>query len=199
MSTESTKVGEPVVTVRGLRKRYAATVAVDGLDLDVSPGEVFAMLGPNGAGKTTTVEILEGWRHRDAGEVRVLGRDPTTADRPWRSRIGIVAQSLADAPELTVEEIVTHVAGYYPRPRDPATTIDLVGLKGKAGARVKALSGGQRRRLDVALGMAGDPELLFLDEPTTGFSPEARRGFWELVEQLSADGTTIVLTTHYPQ
>ena len=185
------------ITVHGLRKRYGQLDAVGGLDLTVGPGEVFALLGPNGAGKTTTVEILEGHRVRDSGEVSVLGVDPGTAGRAWRARIGIVLQTVNDAAELTVRETVRHFAGYYPDSRDPDEVIELVGLTEKAGARVRTLSGGQRRRLDVALGVVGRPELLFLDEPTTGFDPEARRQFWDLIRMLAQDGTTILLTTHY--
>jgi ABC-2 type transport system ATP-binding protein len=185
------------VVVRGLRKHYGETRAVDGLDLQVEPGEVFAVLGPNGAGKTTTVEILEGHRQRDSGEVSVLGVDPAHAGRHWRSRIGIVLQDAGDQAELTVSEVVRHFAEYYPTPRDADEVIDAVGLTEKAGTRTRQLSGGQRRRLDVALGIVGRPELLFLDEPTTGFDPEARRAFWELIRGLRKDGTTILLTTHY--
>jgi ABC-2 type transport system ATP-binding protein len=158
---------------------------------------VFALLGPNGAGKTTTVEVLEGYRRRDTGEVHVLGEDPEHADRRWRSRIGVVLQSNADHAELTVAELVRHFAGFYPRPHDPDEVIARVGLEGSRDARTRALSGGQRRRLDVALGIVGHPELLFLDEPTTGFDPQARRQFWDLVAALRDDGTTILLTTHY--
>ncbi|HWM02163.1 MAG TPA: ABC transporter ATP-binding protein [Actinophytocola sp.] len=185
------------IEVRGLRKSYSGVAAVDGVDLHIRPGEVFALLGPNGAGKTTTVEILEGHRRRDAGEVSVLGEDPGTAGRAWRGRIGIVLQTANDAAELTVAESVRHYAGYYADPADPAEVIDQVGLTEKAGAKVKSLSGGQRRRLDVALGVVGRPELLFLDEPTTGFDPAARRQFWELIRTLARAGTTILLTTHY--
>ncbi|HEY7596455.1 MAG TPA: ABC transporter ATP-binding protein [Actinophytocola sp.] len=185
------------IQVRGLRKSYADTVAVDGIDLDIPQGQVFALLGPNGAGKTTTVEILEGHRTRTAGEVSVLGQDPAKAGRAWRARIGIVLQTANDAAELTVRESVRHYAGYYPRPADPDAVIEQVGLTEKARTRVKQLSGGQRRRLDVALGIVGRPELVFLDEPTTGFDPEARRHFWDLIRALAADGTTILLTTHY--
>ncbi len=188
---------EAAIKVTGLRKRYGDKQAVDGLDLEVRRGEIFAVLGPNGAGKTTTVEILEGFRRRDAGEVAVLGVDPQHGDRRWRSRIGIVLQSLEDRPELTVREQVHHAARFYPRPRDPEEVIATVGLAEKAATRSRQLSGGQRRRLDVALGIIGSPELVFLDEPTTGFDPEARRAFWELVRALRADGTTILLTTHY--
>jgi ABC-2 type transport system ATP-binding protein len=185
------------VVVRGLRKSYGERTAVDGIDLDVAHGEVFALLGPNGAGKTTTVEILEGYRARDAGEVSVLGHDPAAPTPGWRARVGIVLQSVADHSELTVRETVRHFAGDYPRPRDPDEVIETVGLTGSAGQRTRLLSGGQRRRLDVALGILGRPELLFLDEPTTGFDPAARRLFWALVEGLAREGTTILLTTHY--
>ncbi|WP_088289616.1 ABC transporter ATP-binding protein [Kineosporia sp. A_224] len=185
------------VRVRGLRKSYGDKQAVDGIDLDIERGEVFALLGPNGAGKTTTVEILEGYRHRDGGEVDVLGADPASAGRSWRSRIGIVLQTSNENAELTVEEMVRHFALYYPGSRDPDEVIAAVGLEEKRRARMRALSGGQRRRLDVALGIVGNPELLFLDEPTTGFDPQARRDFWDLVRSLRSDGTTILLTTHY--
>lgn len=187
----------PAVQVRGLHKRYGAKRAVDGLDLQVERGEIVAVLGPNGAGKTTTVETLEGFRRADAGHVRVLGEDPATAGRAWRSRIGVVLQTNDDLAEATVRELVHHFAGFYPAPRDPEDVIDAVGLREKVGTRARQLSGGQRRRLDVALGVVGDPELLFLDEPTTGFDPEARLEFWDLVEGLRAGGTTILLTTHY--
>ncbi|MCL1870387.1 MAG: ABC transporter ATP-binding protein [Promicromonosporaceae bacterium] len=185
------------VRVRGLRKRYGTHQALDGLDLDIERGEVFAILGPNGAGKTTTVEILEGFRSRDGGQVRVLGEDPALAGRAWRARLGVVLQDSRDLSEVTVGEIVRATAAYYPAPRDPHEVIDAVGLAAKARTRVRALSGGQRRRLDVALGIVGRPELLFLDEPTTGFDPEARHQFWDLVRSLRDGGTTIVLTTHY--
>jgi ABC-2 type transport system ATP-binding protein len=185
------------ISVRGLRKSYGEIAAVAGLDLDVRQGEVFALLGPNGAGKTTTVEILEGFRRRDGGEVSVLCVDPARADAAWRSRIGIVLQGTGEFDELTVAEVVSHFAAYYPAPDDPAAVIARVGLTGKARSRTHALSGGQKRRLDVALGIIGRPELLFLDEPTTGFDPEARREFWELIRDLAAAGTTILLTTHY--
>ncbi|GAA2110912.1 ABC transporter ATP-binding protein [Actinomadura alba] len=183
--------------VRDLRKSYGANKAVDGIDLDIAQGEVFALLGPNGAGKSTTVEILEGHRRRDSGEVRVLGCDPGRATREWRSRLGIVPQTSGDSSELTVREMVRHFAGYHPEPSDPEAVIHAVGLSEKAGVRLGRLSGGQRRRVDVALGIIGRPELLFLDEPTTGFDPEARRRFWKLIEDLSHGGTTILLTTHY--
>ncbi|MEV0642619.1 ABC transporter ATP-binding protein [Streptomyces sp. NPDC050619] len=188
---------ELAVDVRGLRKRYGDVTAVDGIDLGIRKGEVFGLLGPNGAGKSTTVEILQGNRGRDAGEVTVLGADPAHGTRAWRSRVGIVWQDESAPAELTVGETVRHFARYYPRPRDPEEVIGLVGLEAKAGSRIKALSGGQRRRLDVALGVIGDPELLLLDEPTTGFDPAARRQFWDLIRKLSHEGTTILLTTHY--
>ena len=185
------------IRVRGLRKAYAGVPAVDGLDLDVEHGEVFALLGPNGAGKTTTVEILEGYRRRDSGEVAVLGADPARPGPGWRARIGIVLQSSGGHDELSVQELVHHFAGYYPDARDPDEVIAAVGLEEKRVTRARHLSGGQRRRLDVALGILGNPELLFLDEPTTGFDPEARREFWALITSLADGGTTIILTTHY--
>jgi ABC-2 type transport system ATP-binding protein len=188
---------DATVRVRDLRKSYPGVTAVDGVDLDIRHGEIFALLGPNGAGKTTTVEILEGYRRRSSGELSVLGTDPERGDRHWRSRIGIVLQSNADASELSVRELVRHFAGYYPNPADPDQVIDSVGLTEKAGAKLRQLSGGQRRRVDVALGIIGNPELIFLDEPTTGFDPEARRQFWGLIGGLADEGTTILLTTHY--
>ncbi|MEU1751677.1 ABC transporter ATP-binding protein [Micromonospora matsumotoense] len=226
---------ELAISVRGLRKAYGDNVAVAGVDLDVHRGEVFALLGPNGAGKTTTVEILEGYRQRDAGQVSVLGSDPglvfgsrlrgsqarsshdpglvfgsrlrgsragsaPTSRRQaadWRSRVGIVLQGTGEFDELTVAEVVRHFSGFYPGADDPDKVVERVGLGAKANARTHTLSGGQKRRLDVALGIIGRPELLFLDEPTTGFDPEARREFWELIRDLAAAGTTIVLTTHY--
>ncbi|MFE6450452.1 ABC transporter ATP-binding protein [Nocardiopsis dassonvillei] len=190
-------MSETAIEVHGLRKKYGDDEAVAGVDLSVRRGEVFALLGPNGAGKSTTVEILEGFRHRDDGTVRVLGEDPGTAGRRWRSRIGVVWQGETLIPQLSVREVVRHFAGYYPAPRDPDAVVDLVGLGEKSRARVTSLSGGQRRRLDVALGIIGRPELLFLDEPTTGFDPGARRDFWTLIGDLARGGTTIVLTTHY--
>jgi ABC-2 type transport system ATP-binding protein len=188
---------EPAIRVRGLRKTYGAQVAVEGLDLDVARGECFALLGPNGAGKTTVVEILEGYRPRSGGEVDVLGIDPARPNRDWRARVGIVLQGTGEFETVTVREAVTHFAKYYPAPRDPEEVISAVGLTGKANSRAGTLSGGQRRRLDVALGIIGRPELLFLDEPTTGFDPEARQEFWELIRGLSTEGVTILLTTHY--
>ncbi|WP_035698906.1 ABC transporter ATP-binding protein, partial [Glycomyces tenuis] len=190
-------MNDTAIRVRGLRKRYGGTPAVDGLDLDVTRGETLAVLGPNGAGKSTTVQILSAQLPRDGGEVAVLGTDPAQADRRFRSRLGIVSQTAGDLLELTVAEVVRHFAGYYPRPRDPGRVIAEVGLAEQAKRKIRQLSGGQRRRVDVALGVVGNPELLFLDEPTTGFDPEARRRFWDLVRSLAADGTTILLTTHY--
>jgi ABC-2 type transport system ATP-binding protein len=189
-----------VISVQGLKKSYGATQAVNGVDLEISQGEIFALLGPNGAGKTTTVEILEGFRNRDSGDVKVLGFDPATkgsAAQSWRDRIGIVLQSTEDAGDLTVYESVSHFAKYYKSPKDPREVIDLVGLTEKAESLGRTLSGGQRRRLDVALGIIGSPELIFLDEPTTGFDPEARRAFWSLIRDLRDEGATILLTTHY--
>ena len=185
------------VEVTGLHKRYGDKLAVDGLDLHVETGEIVAVLGPNGAGKTTTVEILEGYRHRDSGRVAVLGQDPQHADRGWRARVGVVLQDVAAGSESTVEELVRHYALFYPAPRDPDEVIAAVGLDEKRRTRARHLSGGQRRRLDVALGVVGRPELLFLDEPTTGFDPEARHAFWDLIAGLRSGGTTILLTTHY--
>ena len=189
-----------VISVAGLKKSYGSTQAVSGVDLQISQGEIFALLGPNGAGKTTTVEILEGFRDRDSGEVKVLGFDPATkgaAGQAWRDRIGIVLQSTEDTGDLTVYESVSHFAKYYKSPKDPREVIDLVGLSEKVDARGRTLSGGQRRRLDVALGIIGSPELIFLDEPTTGFDPEARRAFWSLIRNLRDEGATVLLTTHY--
>jgi ABC-2 type transport system ATP-binding protein len=185
------------IRVAGLRKTYGEVEAVAGLDFEVAEGECFALLGPNGAGKTTTVEILEGYRRRSAGEVEVLGFDPERGERSFRERIGIVLQSAGVDRELTVEEIVGLFGGYYPHPRDVGDVVDLVGLDEKRTARVKTLSGGQQRRLDLALGIIGDPDLIFLDEPTTGFDPSARRRSWELVDSLRDLGKTILLTTHY--
>lgn len=181
----------------GLHKSYGGTKAVADIDLSVPRGEVFALLGPNGAGKSTTVEILEGFRRRDSGTVRVLGEDPGTAGRHWRARIGVVWQRETLMPQLSVRAVVRHFAGYYPAADDPDEVIGRVGLAEKAAAHVNSLSGGQQRRLDVALGIVGRPELLFLDEPTTGFDPRARRDFWDLLRGLAHGGTTIVLTTHY--
>jgi ABC-2 type transport system ATP-binding protein len=188
------------IEVRGLVKKYANKTAVAGIDLTVERGEIFALLGPNGAGKTTTVEILEGYRSANSGEIKVLGFDPATkgsAGQKWRNRIGVVLQSASDAADLSVIETVSHFANYYENSKDINQVIADVGLTEKINSRVHQLSGGQRRRLDVALGIIGSPELLFLDEPTTGFDPEARRSFWELIRTLKSEGTTIVLTTHY--
>ncbi|MCP2325111.1 ABC-2 type transport system ATP-binding protein [Hamadaea flava] len=185
------------ISVSGLRKSYQDKAAVDGLDLSVARGEIFALLGPNGAGKTTTVEILEGFRKRDAGSVDVLGVDPGHAPLSWRTRVGVVLQGTGEFDELKVSEVVRHFARFYPDPTDPDEVIEQVGLAEKADARTHTLSGGQMRRLDVALGIVNKPELLFLDEPTTGFDPVARREFWELIRGLRAGGTTILLTTHY--
>ncbi|MBA2615500.1 MAG: ABC transporter ATP-binding protein [Actinobacteria bacterium] len=185
------------IEVHDLRKSYGDREVLHGLDLAVETGEVFALLGPNGAGKTTTVEILEGYRRRDGGDVCVLGTDPEQADADFRARIGIVLQSSAVYPTLTVEEIVALFAGYYPAPRDPDEVLVLVGLEDKCRARVRTLSGGQLRRLDLALALVGDPELIFLDEPTTGFDPAARRQAWNTLRGMRELGKTILLTTHY--
>jgi ABC-2 type transport system ATP-binding protein len=190
-------VPEPAISISGLRMSYGETEAVRGIDLEVAQGEIFAFLGPNGAGKTTTVEILEGYRHRTGGEVRVLGEDPATAGSAWRDRIGIVLQSNSLDPYLTVRESLQLYAGYFSHPRSVEETIALVGLEEKAEERARKLSGGQQRRLDVGMALVGDPELLFLDEPTTGFDPSARRQFWDVIESLRALGKTIFLTTHY--
>ena len=189
-----------LIEVKGLKKSYGDVHAVRGVDLEIAQGEIFSLLGPNGAGKTTTVEILEGFRTRDSGTVSVLGFDPQTRghqSREWRNRIGIVLQSSADAGDLTVVETIDHFSGYYSNPRNVDEVIHSVGLVEKEDALIRNLSGGQRRRLDVALGIIGNPELLFLDEPTTGFDPEARRSFWALIQSLRSGGTTILLTTHY--
>jgi ABC-2 type transport system ATP-binding protein len=185
------------VSVRGLRKSYGKYEAVRGIDFDIEPGEVFGLLGPNGAGKTTTVEILEGYRPYDAGTVEVLGEDPRAAGRAWRERIGVVLQQSQLWPNLSVHETLRMFAGYYDRPRDVDEVIDLVGLAEKRAARVKTLSGGQKRRVDLGLALVGDPELVFLDEPTTGFDPQARRAAWEMIRSLRSLGKTILLTTHY--
>jgi ABC-2 type transport system ATP-binding protein len=188
---------EPAILVRGLRKSYGELEAVAGFDLVVQEGEVFALLGPNGAGKTTTVEILEGYRSRDAGEVSVLGFDPARAERAMKERIGIVLQSTGVEPYLTVAEVIDMCRGYYPHPRPLDELLALVDLAAQADMRVGKLSGGQRRRLDLAVGLAGDPDLLFLDEPTTGFDPGARRQAWEVVRNLTGLGKTVLLTTHF--
>ncbi len=189
-----------VIEVSELRKSYGALSVVKGISLSINKGEIFAILGPNGAGKTTSVEILEGFRTADSGTIRVLDTDPAIKGRAaleWRDRIGIVLQSTQDTAELTVREAISHFASYYSNPREVDDVIELVGLKEKADDRARTLSGGQRRRLDVGLGIIGRPEVLFLDEPTTGFDPEARRAFWLLIRQLRDEGTTILLTTHY--
>ncbi|WP_066039394.1 ABC transporter ATP-binding protein [Herbiconiux solani] len=195
MSTDDTS--DPAVRVRDLRKDYGHFHAVDGISFDIERGETFALLGPNGAGKSTTVEILEGYRERTSGEVSVLGQDPRHAGLAWKARLGIVLQQTGESGNVSVREQLAHFASLYPNPRDVDEVIAAVGLEEKAKTRIKSLSGGQRRRVDVALGIVGRPELLFLDEPTTGFDPEARRQFWELIRSLSREGTTIVLTTHY--
>ena len=189
-----------VIEVRNLHKNYGPLQAVDGVDLTIERGEIFAILGPNGAGKTTTVEILEGFRTRNSGEVKVLDFDPQfkgKGAREFRDRIGIVLQATSDAGDLTVTETIHHFAGYYSDPREANDVIEAIGLGDKKKDLVHTLSGGQRRRLDVGLGIIGNPELLFLDEPTTGFDPEARHDFWDLIRGLRDLGTTIVLTTHY--
>jgi ABC-2 type transport system ATP-binding protein len=188
---------ELVVSVRGLVKRYASREAVAGIDFEVRRGEIFAFLGPNGAGKSTTIEILEGFRQRTQGQVCVLGHDPATAGGAWRDRVGVVLQESEPEPSLSVRECLALYAGFYRAPRNIDGTLALVGLTGKAGALGTRLSGGQRRRLDFALALIGDPELIFLDEPTTGFDPSARRAAWEVVAGLRQLGKTVVLTTHY--
>jgi ABC-2 type transport system ATP-binding protein len=190
-------MADSVISVSGLTKSYGDVQAVRGVDLDVSRGEIFAFLGPNGAGKTTTVEILEGFRSRDEGEVAVLGIDPAAADREWRERVGFVLQQSKPDAYLTAREALSLYAGYYTAPRTVDETIELIGLEAKADTRAQKLSGGQQRRLDVGLALIGDPELLFLDEPTTGFDPKARRQFWEVIGSLRDLGKTIFLTTHY--
>ncbi len=185
------------IVVDGLRKSYGNTKAVQGVSFSVAEGECLALLGPNGAGKTTTLEILEGFLKRDAGEVQVLGVDPQHGDRAWRENVGIVLQGTAADPYLTVRETLTRTAGFYSNPRDVDEVIERVGLAEKKNSRIAKLSGGQKRRLDVAYGIVGNPRLLFLDEPTTGFDPSARRGAWDLVSDLRTLGTTILLTTHY--
>jgi ABC-2 type transport system ATP-binding protein len=189
----------PAVSVRGLVRSYGPVRAVDGVSFEVEAGEVFALLGPNGAGKTTTIEILEGFRERDAGDVSVLGIDPgdRRLGRRLRSQLGVVLQELAVEPFLSVRQVLERNAGYYPAPRPVGQVIELVGLAEKADAKVKTLSGGQQRRLDVGLGIVGNPALLFLDEPTTGLDPAGRRTSWELVRRLAGEGTTVILTTHY--
>ncbi|GAA2181396.1 ABC transporter ATP-binding protein [Brooklawnia cerclae] len=186
-----------IAEVNGLGKTYGSFAALTDVTFDIRRGEVLSLLGPNGAGKSTTIEILEGYRNRTSGTVRVLGQDPATAGRAWRARLGIVLQSSGMPEEMTVRELVRHFAAFYPAPRDADQTIAAVGLTEKARSRVSTLSGGQKRRVDVALGIIGRPDLLFLDEPTTGFDPAARREFWTLIEGLRDEGTTVLLTTHY--
>jgi ABC-2 type transport system ATP-binding protein len=191
------RVTAPAISVRDLRMSYGDIDAVRDVDLEIAPGEVFAFVGPNGAGKTTTVEILEGYRARTGGEVSVLGVDPAHTTRSWRARIGVVLQGATPQALLTVDETLSLYAGYYPAPRTVDEVLAMVGLEEQRGRRAGRLSGGQQRRLDVGVALVGRPELLFLDEPTTGFDPGARRSFWEMIESLSATGTTIFLTTHY--
>jgi ABC-2 type transport system ATP-binding protein len=190
-------VDEVAISVRGLRKAYGEQEAVRGIDFEVGIGEVFGFLGPNGAGKTTTIEILEGYRERSGGEVSVLGTDPAKPTRAWRERVGLVLQECELDPLLTVREAVDLYATFYRAPRPVDETIDLTGLAEKRNARIGSLSGGQKRRVDVAIGIIGDPELIFLDEPTTGFDPTARREAWSMIEGLKAIGKTVFLTTHY--
>jgi ABC-2 type transport system ATP-binding protein len=190
-------MNDSAIRIRGLHKHYGDLHAVDGLDLDIARGEIFAILGPNGAGKSTTIEVLEGYRKRTSGEVSVLGHDPAHGTREWRERLGIMLQSTSTTTQLTVREAVRAQAQLFPNSRDVDEVIAAVGLAEKTGARGSTLSGGQRRRLDVALALIGRPELIFMDEPTTGFDPEARRQFWTLIESLRDGGTTILLTTHY--
>jgi ABC-2 type transport system ATP-binding protein len=197
MSDSRGQLAEAVIEVADLRMRYGSVDAVRDVGLRVIRGEVFALLGPNGAGKTSTVEILEGYRRRTGGEVSVLGQDPEHAGPAWRARIGVVLQESEPERDLTVVECLRLYAGYYPSPRDTAEVLGLVGLSDRAGARAARLSGGQRRRLDVALALIGNPELLFLDEPTTGFDPSARRAAWDMISGLRQAGVRIVLTTHY--
>jgi len=188
---------EPVVRVRDLRKTYGSFTALDGVTFDIERGETFALLGPNGAGKSTTIEILEGYRDRSGGEAAVLGVDPGRGGLDWKARLGIVLQSSGESGAVTVREQLSHFASFYPNPRTVDEVIAAVGLESKQKTLIRSLSGGQRRRVDVALGVIGRPELLFLDEPTTGFDPEARHRFWDLIRKLKAEGTTILLTTHY--
>ncbi|MFP7834205.1 ABC transporter ATP-binding protein [Marisediminicola sp. LYQ134] len=188
---------DPVVRVRDLRKTYGTSTALDGVSFDIESGEAFALLGPNGAGKSTTIEILEGYRSRSGGEVEVLGVDPQNGGVAWKAELGIVLQSTGESGAVTVREQLSHFASFYPHPRDVDEVLHSVGLEEHAGRLIRTLSGGQRRRVDVALGIVGRPRLLFLDEPTTGFDPEARRSFWELIHSLKREGTTILLTTHY--
>ncbi|MGV8852498.1 MAG: ABC transporter ATP-binding protein [Rhodoglobus sp.] len=187
----------PVVQVEDLRKTYGSITAVDSVSFEIQRGETFALLGPNGAGKSTTIEILEGYRDRTSGSARVLGIDPGKGGLDWKARLGIVLQSTGESGNVTVREQLAHFAGYYPNPRNVDEVINAVGLDEKASTLIRKLSGGQRRRVDVALGIIGNPEMLFLDEPTTGFDPEARQQFWQLIRSLKLDGTSILLTTHY--
>jgi ABC-2 type transport system ATP-binding protein len=188
---------DPIVSVRDLRKSYGSVTALDGVSFDIERGETFALLGPNGAGKSTTIEILEGYRDRSGGSATVLGTDPGKGGLAWKARLGIVLQSSGESGAITVREQLSHFAGFYPNPRSVDEIIAAVGLEAKQKTLIRNLSGGQKRRVDVALGVIGRPELLFLDEPTTGFDPEARHQFWDLIRSLKADGTTILLTTHY--
>jgi len=187
----------PIVQVENLRKTYGTFAAVDSVSFEIQRGETFALLGPNGAGKSTTIEILEGYRDRTGGNASVLGVDPGKGGLDWKARLGIVLQSTGESGNVTVREQLTHFAGYYPNPRPVDEVIAAVGLEEKANTLIRKLSGGQRRRVDVALGIIGNPELLFLDEPTTGFDPEARQQFWQLIRSLKTEGTSILLTTHY--
>jgi ABC-2 type transport system ATP-binding protein len=197
VACSTVRMADPVIEISGLRKSYGSLEAVRGIDLEVERGEIFAFLGPNGAGKTTTVEILEGYRTRTSGDVRVLGADPARGDREWTSRIGVMLQSWQVEPDLTVRESLEQFAGYYRHPRPVAEITRLVGLTEQADARAGRLSGGQQRRLDMGMALIGDPELLFLDEPTTGFDPLARRAAWEVIASLKSAGKTVFLTTHY--
>ena len=190
-------ISDSAISVRGLRKNYGSFRALDGVSFDIGRGETFALLGPNGAGKSTTIEILEGYRDRSGGDARVLGHDPQKNSLPWKARLGIVLQSTGESGNVTVREQLTHFAGLYPNPRGVDEVIAAVGLQAKEKTLIRKLSGGQRRRVDVALGIIGRPDLLFLDEPTTGFDPEARHQFWDLIRLLKSEGTTILLTTHY--
>ena len=197
MDTTASDRTRPAVEVTDLHKHYGQLHAVDGVSFTIERGEILALLGPNGAGKSTTIELLEGFRTPTSGEVRVLGEQPAKADAAWRARVGVVSQTTSDIERFSSREIVRHFASLYPNPRDVEETLEACGLGEKAGVRIRGLSGGQRRRLDVALGIIGRPEVLFLDEPTTGFDPEARQVFWTLIERLREEGTTILLTTHY--
>ena len=196
MTTHST-ASDAVVQVRGLTKTYGGRDVLKGVNLEIAAGETYALLGPNGAGKSTTIEILEGLRRHDSGEVRVLGEEPITAPRSWKSRLGFVSQGTGDFGPYTPRELLRHFATIYPNPRGVEEVLELVGLTSQAGLRANKMSGGQQRRLDVALGIVGRPEMLFLDEPTTGFDPEARHQFWDMLRGLAGEGTAILLTTHY--